>query len=57
MDCKFGCLYDVVNDPTEHHELSAEKPKVLEEMIKKLKDAKSHIWHRTDSKKTDPRCH
>jgi len=31
-DCGSGCLYDIINDPYEYHELSKEKPKVLEAM-------------------------
>ena len=34
-DCDPYCLYDVVNDPNEHHDLSKEKPDILNQLLER----------------------
>ena len=34
-DCDKFCLYDIVNDPNEHNDLSKEKPDILKSMIER----------------------
>lgn len=29
IDCDAGCLFDIINDPTEHHDISREYPDIL----------------------------
>jgi len=49
-----GCLYDVVSDPSEMNELSAEKPDVVETMRAELHRQAATIW--STSHKKDPAC-
>ena len=32
-DCDPHCLYDIVNDPNEHHDLAEEKPDILQQLL------------------------
>ena len=32
-NCDPNCLYDIVNDPREEHDLSKEKPDILKELL------------------------
>ena len=32
MDCSHGCLYNLTEDPTEHHDLSAQLPLIVTQM-------------------------
>ena len=34
-DCDPYCLYDIVNDPNEHHDLSKEKPDILNQLLER----------------------
>jgi len=53
--CPFqGCLYDVVADPTEHHEVSAANPDVVAAMKAELQKQAKTIW--STSHKTDSAC-
>ena len=36
QNCSAGCLYEVVADPTEHHELSAQHPEIVAELRRRL---------------------
>jgi len=49
-----GCLYDVVSDPSEMNELSAENPDVAETMRAELHRQAATIW--STSHKKDPAC-
>jgi arylsulfatase B len=35
-DCKTGELYDIMNDPTEHHNIALSQPSILKEMQQRL---------------------
>jgi len=36
QSCKDGCLYDIINDPYEYHDLALEQPNVLKHMVDTL---------------------
>lgn len=44
VDCGKGCLFDVNSDPTEHHDLAAEKPDVVASMTATLNELAKTIW-------------
>lgn len=41
--CQEGCLFDVEQDPTEHHNLYQEHPEIVVKMKKKLEDEQIHF--------------
>ncbi|KAJ8610168.1 hypothetical protein CTAYLR_008744 [Chrysophaeum taylorii] len=41
---KYGCLYDVVDDPTEHHDLAALMPEKAYELYTRLRDAQARFF-------------
>lgn len=43
MDCTQGCLFNLEDDPNERTDVSAENPKILGSMMKKL-DRNSKLW-------------
>lgn len=49
-----GCLYDVISDPSEMNEVSAENPDVVETMRAELELQAASIW--ATSHKKDPAC-
>ena len=36
LDCGGGCLFNVVDDPTEHRDSAADEPEVLERLVREL---------------------
>ena len=44
---KVGCLFDVLADPTEHHDLALEMPEKAAEIFEKMKQAETH-WFNPD---------
>lgn len=60
---KRGCLFDVINDPEERHDLSLEMPEKAEEIYAKMKEAQK-TWYNPkrgfqgSARKPDPKaCH
>jgi len=61
--CQEGCLFDVEQDPTEHHNLYQEHPEIVVKMKKKLEVEQIHFFENKDSfpsscpiLKTDQQC-
>ena len=44
FDCGVGCLFDVLRDPTEHHDLAAEQPEQLATMLELLAEANKTLF-------------
>jgi arylsulfatase I/J len=42
---KVGCLYDVLADPTEHHDLALEMPEKAKEIFAKMQEAEKHWFN------------
>ena len=60
-DCDGYCLYDIVNDPNEHTDLSKEKPDILKSMIerynkysKEPRDMQDQGYHSENELPNDP---
>ncbi|CAE7326290.1 Arsb [Symbiodinium sp. KB8] len=49
MKCGDGCLFDVVEDPTEHHELSASMPEKVQELMADYLAAKQSFFTNNDT--------
>ena len=56
QDCRSGCLYDIIADPTEHHEISAEHPEVLQRLLAVLAAENASIYDPGPPIPDDPRC-
>lgn len=52
---KVGCLFDVLADPTEHHDLARAMPDKAEEILAKMQQAEHH-WFNPDRGQPDPRA-
>jgi hypothetical protein len=55
VSCHQGCLFDVENDPTEHHNIAAAQPALAHAMLSRLKALNSTIWRR-EMPPEDPAC-
>ena len=44
QNCSQGCLYEVLADPTEHHEISAAHPQIVAELRTRLEAAEALAW-------------
>eukprot|EP01051_Picozoa_sp_SAG22_P013608 SAG22_NODE_1545_length_4156_cov_2.392162_3_plen_270_part_00 len=44
QNCSHGCLYEVIGDPTEHHEISAAHPQIVAELRQRLEAAEAVAW-------------
>eukprot|EP00929_Paragymnodinium_shiwhaense_P048483 TRINITY_DN24505_c0_g1_i1.p1 TRINITY_DN24505_c0_g1~~TRINITY_DN24505_c0_g1_i1.p1 ORF type:complete len:449 (-),score=76.09 TRINITY_DN24505_c0_g1_i1:212-1558(-) len=49
-----GCLFNVVEDPSEFHEVSAQHPEIAAAMQKEMEKRAKTIW--TAPRKEDPKC-
>lgn len=49
LDCTKPCLFDVVNDPTEHNELSASMPDKVAELLADFETAKASFFTNNDT--------
>ncbi len=47
--CQEGCLFDVEQDLTEHHNLYQEHPEIVVKMMKKLEDEQTMFFENKDS--------
>ena len=47
-NCTGGCLFNVRDDPNEHHDLARTNPSVLTRMLGRLADMKATVWHNCD---------
>ena len=45
LHCGAGCLFDVVADPSEHHDVAAEKPQVLARMQALMAQEAQTVFH------------
>jgi len=52
---KLGCLFDVINDPEERHDLALEMPDKVEEIYNKMMDAQKN-WFNPDRGTPDPKA-
>ena len=52
---KPGCLFDVLADPSERHDLAATMPAKRDELLRKLRDAEPS-WFNPDRGEPDPRA-
>ena len=43
-NCSAGCLYEVMSDPTEHHEISAAHPEIVAELQARLEAVEAKAW-------------
>ena len=43
-NCTNGCLFDVVNDMTEHHDIATENVEIVELMMQEYEDAKKSFY-------------
>lgn len=50
-----GCLFDVVADPTEHNDLAAAEPELLNSLLAELDEQATTIWNR-QMPPEDPAC-
>jgi hypothetical protein len=48
LDCHEGCLFDVLNDPGEHIDLSSEHPEILARMKQRLTELKDNFYENND---------
>ena len=55
LDCRTGCLFDVLADPSERHDLAATMPAKRDELLRKLRDAEPS-WFNPDRGEPDPRA-
>ena len=60
-DCDPYCLYDIVNDPNEHHDLAKEKPDILQQLLdgynkfsKEPREMQDQGYHSEDNLPVDP---
>jgi arylsulfatase I/J len=44
QNCSQGCLYEVLGDPTEHHEISAAHPEIVAALRQRLEAAEAVAW-------------
>jgi len=52
---KIGCLFDVLEDPGEHHDLAIEMPQKAKEIFQKMKEAEK-LWFNPDRGSPDPKA-
>ena len=45
VDCKKGCLYNILQDPTESNDLSSVLPDVQNQLIERLAELNNTIWY------------
>mmetsp|Transcript_87108 Transcript_87108/g.174016 ORF Transcript_87108/g.174016 Transcript_87108/m.174016 type:complete len:126 (+) Transcript_87108:1379-1756(+) len=55
LDCTEGCLFDVINDPSERYDLSRIMPDLLTALKGKLRAAEAR-WFNPDRGALDPRA-
>jgi hypothetical protein len=48
LDCGEGCLFDVVNDPGEHIDLSSEHPEIFVRMKQRLAELRENFYENND---------
>jgi len=48
IDCSQGCLFDVVNDPTEHSDISQDEPDLVTAMTARLHELQRSFWQNSD---------
>eukprot|EP01084_Bolivina_argentea_P151763 264864_1 len=56
MDCSNGCLFDVVNDMTEHIDLASKNQQKVQDMIDTLNKLKKGFYNNSDDLKKDESC-
>jgi len=49
LDCKDGCLFDVVNDPTEHTDIAASNPTIVNELSARLTELSKGFFSNNDT--------
>ena len=49
-----GCLFNLVNDLEERHEVGAEHPQIVQELAAKMDNLAATIW--STEHKNDPKC-
>lgn len=49
MDCKQGCLFDVLNDPTEHVDIAAQHPGIVTSMTARLQTLVKGFYTNNDT--------
>lgn len=47
-NCTSGCLFNVHDDPNEHHDLAQTNPSMLARMLARLADVQATVWHNCD---------
>lgn len=45
VNCSSGCLYDVISDPHERHDVANQNPDVVEDMMSRLQELNRHVFH------------
>merc|ERR1712185_487690 len=52
-DCSAGCLFDLLNDETEHHDIAGEKPALLKSMKARLEAIGDTVYQSPGSSAAD----
>lgn len=55
LDCRGGCLFNIADDPTEHVDLAASHPHLVQAMLARLAALNATIFHRV-MPPDDPAC-
>ena len=50
-----GCLFNLLEDYTEQHEVAASNPAVVAQMLHRMEELTATIWSTTHA--NDPECH
>lgn len=57
VSCRTGCLFDIISDPGEHHDLAESMPETLHKLIARWRELNATRWHPDwiwpDAKKCD----
>lgn len=55
LSCRPACVFDLVNDPTEHTDIASADPARTAALVARLAQLNATIWHRK-SGQIDPQC-
>merc|ERR1712232_247128 len=56
VDCKAGCLFNIIDDPGEHNDLASQKPDVHQRMIARWKELKATRYEAAPHATDDAQC-
>jgi hypothetical protein len=56
LACGAGCLFDVVADPTEHHDIAAAHPAIVSNMTARLVELRKGFYSNNDNFSSSEVC-